>query len=124
NRTRQNLQIIQQAAGDVADTVARMREFYRQRDAQVEMQVVELNPVVLQVRDLTRARWETMPQQQGIVIDLQLDLAEELPPVQGIESEMREALINLVFNAADAMPAGGSLVIRTRRGTDGYLVVE
>ncbi len=44
---------------------------------QHELQPVQLNTIALQLRDLTRARWETMPQQQGIVIDLQLDLAEQ-----------------------------------------------
>jgi CheY-like chemotaxis protein/anti-sigma regulatory factor (Ser/Thr protein kinase) len=32
----------------------------------------------------------------------------------GIESEIREALINLIFNAVDAMPSGGVLTLRTR----------
>jgi signal transduction histidine kinase len=35
-----------------------------------------------------------------------------------IESEIREALINLIFNAVDAMPEGGTLTLRTRV-TDG-----
>src|SRR5882762_6998145 len=31
-----------------------------------------------------------------------------------VESEIREALINLIFNAVDAMPDGGTLTLRTR----------
>jgi CheY-like chemotaxis protein len=41
-------------------------------------------------------------------------LGQNLPAVAGIESEIREALINLVFNAVDAMPDGGTLTIRTK----------
>jgi len=48
------------------------------------------------------------------VIDLRLELADEVPVVMGGESELRDALINLVFNAVDAMPDGGELVLRTR----------
>lgn len=123
-RVRQSLQTIQQATSDVAKTVARMREFYRQSEGKHELQPVQLNALILQLRDLTRARWEAMPQQQGIVIDLQMDLAEGLPPVRGIEHEIREALINLIFNAVDAMPSGGTLVLRTRPGTEAQVDVE
>lgn len=38
----------------------------------------------------------------------------DLPPVTGAESEIREALTNLVFNAVDAMPRGGILALRTK----------
>jgi CheY-like chemotaxis protein len=64
--------------------------------------------------DLTRARWHDMPQQRGFVIRAQTDLAPDLPNIMGVESEIREALTNLVFNAADAMPEGGTLTLRTR----------
>jgi CheY-like chemotaxis protein/anti-sigma regulatory factor (Ser/Thr protein kinase) len=123
-RARQSLRTIQQAVSDVAETVARMREFYRPREAQHELQSVQLNTIALQLRDLTRARWESMPQQQGIVVDLQLDLADKLPAALGIESEVREAMINLIFNAVDAMPTGGKLVIRTRPAASARVSVE
>jgi signal transduction histidine kinase len=55
-----------------------------------------------------------MPQQRGFVIEMQTELEPTLPPIMGLESELREALINLVFNAVDAMPDGGTLTLRTR----------
>jgi len=123
-QARQSLQTIQQAVSDVAETVARMREFYRPREAQTDLQPVQLNTLALQIRELTRARWQAMPQQKGVVIDLQLELAQHLPDARGIENEIREALINLVFNAVDAMPDGGRLTIRTRQSADGRVCVE
>lgn len=124
DRARSALQTIQRAVGDVAATVARLREFYRQREVQTELRTVDLNALVPQVIELTRARWQTMPQQRGTVIDLRTELAPDLPPVQGIESEIREALINLIFNAVDAMPSGGVLTLRTRAGTGRQIGVE
>lgn len=124
NRARRGLQTIQQAASDVGATVARMREFYRQRDGTGEQLPIDLNRIALQMRDLTRARWETIPQQNGIVVDLQLKLSESLPAVQGVESEVREALTNLIFNAADAMPTGGSILLRTALDRKGYVHIE
>jgi signal transduction histidine kinase/CheY-like chemotaxis protein len=113
-RTREYLETTQRAIGDVAHTVARMREFYRQQEPELVLSPVDLNVLVQQVIDLTRARWSDMPLQRGIVIELRREPGQKLPPVAGIESEIREALINLVFNAVDAMPEGGKLTVRTK----------
>ena len=112
-RGRGCLETISRAIGDVANTVARMREFYRPREAEVALQPVNLNEMVRQVVDLTRARWFDMPQQLGLLIEVQTQLAPNLLDVAGLASEIREALTNLVFNAVDAMPSGGRLTLRT-----------
>lgn len=103
---------IQRAIHDVAETVARMREFYRQGDSRA-MTPLQINALLSHVVELTRVRWADMAQQSGVVIDLQMELADELPLVMGVQSEIREALTNLVINAVDAMPQGGKLVLRT-----------
>jgi len=113
-RTRNYLVTIQRAIEDVAETVARMREFYRQREPELTLSRVALNRLIQQVIELTRARWSDVPLQQGIVIRLQTELAPELPEIMGSEGEIRDALTNLVFNAVDAMPDGGTLTLRTR----------
>ena len=120
-RTREYLETIQRAVDDVAHTVTRMREFYRQREPQLTLMPVRLNELVQQVVDLTRARWSDMPQLRGTVIASRSELAEQLPAISGVESEIREALINLVFNAVDALPTGGTLTLRTKlvRGANG-----
>ncbi len=108
------LETIQRAIDDVAQTVTRMREFYRQREPQMTLVPVDMNPLVQQVIDLTRARWSDMAHQRGIVIEMQTELAPGLPAIMGAESEIREALTNLIFNAVDAMPQGGALTLRTQ----------
>jgi PAS domain S-box-containing protein len=118
-RARGYLQTIQRAIEDVTHTVARMREFYRQREPQLTLAPVRLNQMVEQVLELTRARWSDMPQQRGTAITPETDLSSALPAVMGSESEIREALTNLVFNAVDAMPEGGVLTLRTRVSGDG-----
>jgi signal transduction histidine kinase/CheY-like chemotaxis protein/HAMP domain-containing protein len=110
---RHYLEVIERAIDDVAATVARMREFYRQREPQLALSPIDANLVVQQVLDLTRARWSDMPQQRGIVIVLRTQLADALPMLPGSVGEIREALTNLVFNAVDAMPDGGTLSVRT-----------
>ncbi len=121
-RARNYLEIIARAIDDVAATVARMREFYRPREAQSTMLPMDINALVRQVVELTHARWSDMPDRNGASIELVLDLAAGLPSIPGVESEIREALINLVFNAVDAMPAGGKLTLRTRLDATGSSV--
>lgn len=113
-RARDYLETIRDAIDDVAATVDRLREFYRQRETQLTLLPVDLNRVVKQVVDLTHARWSDMPLQRGVVINMLTELASSLPAIQGIESEIRDALTNLVFNAVDAMPSGGALTLRTK----------
>jgi signal transduction histidine kinase/DNA-binding response OmpR family regulator len=124
-QARQYLPLVLRAMEDVAATVARMREFYRPREAEPALAPADLNLLVGQVVELTRARWSDMPQQRGVVISASTELSEQLPPVVAIESEIREALINLIFNAVDAMPDGGALTVRTAAaGQCAWLEVE
>jgi signal transduction histidine kinase/ActR/RegA family two-component response regulator len=113
DRARKQLEIIQRAVDDVAHTVSRMGEFYRQRPAQTQLLPVDVIAVMRDVLELTRARWSDMAQRRGAVIDTAIESGGESPIVNAIESEIREALINLVLNATDAMPDGGRLTLRT-----------
>jgi PAS domain S-box-containing protein len=124
-RGRSQLEIIQRAVDDIAQTVARMGEFYRLREPQLSLIPVDLNKLVGQVVDLTRARWSDMAQQRGAAIEMRTHLAAGLPLVAAVESQIRDALVNLVFNAVDAMPDGGPLTIRTYRvsGNSGEVVL-
>ncbi|MBN9690550.1 MAG: PAS domain-containing protein [Verrucomicrobia bacterium] len=112
---RENLKIIRQAIQDVSSTVERIREFYRPREESQPTLLVDLNEQVRRVSDLTRARWRDQTQRQGTTISLRLELDPTLPTIVGVESEIREALTNLIFNAIDAMPTGGTLTLRTQR---------
>lgn len=117
-RDRGYVEIIDRAVDDVTATVARMREFYRHREPQMELARVNINLMAQQVIDLTRARWHDMPLELGVVIDMRTELHEPLPDVMAAENEIREALTNLIFNAVDAMPAGGLLIVSTHLRED------
>jgi signal transduction histidine kinase/PAS domain-containing protein/ActR/RegA family two-component response regulator len=114
---RQRLTVINRAIEDVGDTVARMRTLYRPHDAELRLAPVDLNDLLKQVTELTRARWSDIPQEHGVVIELVMELAADLPAIMGAETEIRDALTNLIFNAVDAMAKGGTLTLRTRAKT-------
>jgi signal transduction histidine kinase/DNA-binding response OmpR family regulator len=119
------LRIIQRAAEGVGQTVARMRGFYRPRNEESEMSVLDLAQLASEVIELTRVRWENMPQEHGKVIELDVNLATPSPLVRGEAQDIRDAITNLIFNAVDAMPEGGrlSVSVGARRVRGGEAVV-
>jgi signal transduction histidine kinase/ActR/RegA family two-component response regulator len=124
-RARDQLGVIQRAIEDVSRTVQRMRAFYMPRGLELTLAPVEVNQIILQVVDLTRARWANMPLERGIVIHVNTDLEPGLPHILGAENEIRDALTNLLLNAVDAMPEGGDITFRTRSDSrDGNVIIE
>ncbi len=113
------LERIQQAAIDGAATVRRLHTFARAREAQTEL--VDLAAVVREVAELTRPSWAAAAQERGKPIEMVVEAAP-VPPVLGNAAELREVLVNLVQNALDALPQGGTVWLRTMRAGDEVLV--
>ncbi len=107
------LRVIERAALDGAETVRRILGFARVLpDAQYVP--VDLSTLLPEVLEVTRPRWKDEAQGRGAAIAAGLAL-EPVPPVRGNPAELREVLVNLIFNAVDAMPQGGNLTLGTRR---------
>ena len=111
---RRYLEVIKQAGKDIAQIVARMREFYRRRNESEPLVQVDLNQIIQEVIELTRPRWRDMSQRDGVSIEIRQELERPLPLLSSDPSELREALINLVFNSVDALPQGGVITLVTR----------
>lgn len=122
-KSRERLSIVQQAIAAVVQTVTRLREFCRPRETEAVRESVNLNALVQESVALTRARWQTMSMGKGISIQTELELADGLPVIQGSASEIRDAIINLIFNAVDAMPQGGTISLQTE-ALSNYTSVE
>ncbi|HEV8481222.1 MAG TPA: GAF domain-containing protein [Candidatus Eisenbacteria bacterium] len=107
-----SLLVIEQTALDGAHTVKRIQEFTRVRHDE-SRESVNLNQVLLQVIDLTRSAWQAEAKAHGVHIQVATDL-ECGQPVNGSAAELREVFTNIVLNAVDALPQGGTLTLTTR----------
>jgi CheY-like chemotaxis protein/anti-sigma regulatory factor (Ser/Thr protein kinase) len=91
-----------------------MREFYRRRSDTEPLEKVNLNQIIEEVIELARPRWRDVSQREGVSIHIQCELEPNLPVLLSEPSDIREALINLIFNAVDALPQGGVITLATR----------
>ena len=98
--------------------IGRFSEFSKM--PQPQLQRVQVNDVVIAVSRLFQAQFQVAGR-GAIVCHLQLD--DELEPIAADPELLHRAFSNLVLNAMDAMPQGGSLTLRTRND-DGKVVVE
>jgi signal transduction histidine kinase/ActR/RegA family two-component response regulator len=110
------LRTAQRAAEEIAQIVQRMREFYR--DTSPERLPVHVQALVQNAVRLTEPRWRTMPQSSGVVINVGTAVEPDLPPIDGSEAQLSRALVNVIVNAVEAMPKGGTLSVRAYRSPD------
>jgi signal transduction histidine kinase len=99
---------IVQAAQDATHVVSRLRDFYRPAEKGDVRAPVCLSAMCEQVAGFTAPKWQARGN-----IEVLTDCSE-VPKVLGSAPELREVLTNLVFNAVDAMPQGGTITMRTR----------
>jgi signal transduction histidine kinase/ActR/RegA family two-component response regulator len=119
-KIKKGLQIIIKTAEDGARTVKRIQDFARQRRSQ-DFEPVATDQLLLDVKDMTRPRWKDSAEANNAYISAVLSI-ESNSQVMGDESELREVLVNMVFNAIDAMPQGGTLTLASRDEGDHVLV--
>jgi PAS domain S-box-containing protein len=74
---------------------------------------VSINEIAQEAIRMTSPRWKDEPESRGVDIKI-LTQFGEIPPIQGTESGLHEIFTNLIFNAVDAMPQGGTISIESR----------
>lgn len=118
---RRGLEIIETAALDGANTARRIQNFSR-LNQELHLTSVDVNEIVRDCLDLTSSRWREDALAKGISYQIETSLNPGAT-VLADPSELREVFVNLLFNALDAMPTGGTIQITTR-SKDGQVVIE
>jgi len=109
--THEGLHAIEQAARDGARTVERVQDFVRAKRVE-GFKPIDLNAVVHELAQITETRLKQEAEFRDVHVELKR-IAGRIEPIEADERELREALTNIVFNAIDAMPRGGTLTIET-----------
>ncbi|MEX5216953.1 MAG: cache domain-containing protein [Nitrospira sp.] len=77
------------------------------------------------VEDVARsALWQWQAQGGMERLRVETRFGSGLPAVRIDPEQMKEALVNLLMNAREAMPSGGRVTMTTRRGNNGFVEVE
>ena len=118
---RDQLSTVRRAALDGAALVRKIQRYIRHENER-RFSLLDLSDLVEEVASLTRPYWFNEPRRQGIAIRLKKSL-EPVPPLLGDEAELREVFVNLILNAVQAMPEGGTLTLSTYVADD-HVVAE
>ena len=108
-KMKRGLEIIVKSARDGAKTVKRIQDFARQRSER-DFELVDVDQMLLDVSEITRPRWRDGAEARNVQINLALRNNCGVY-VHGDVSELRDVLVNVIFNAVHAMPMGGNLAI-------------
>jgi len=118
-----NLEQMLEAATLGAGTVKRLQTFANMRAdvTEGEAAVLDMATTARHAAEVSKPLWKSDLEKRGIKIDVQLDL-EDGCLVKGQENEMFEVIVNLIRNAAEAMPQAGDIEVKTYREADEVVV--
>lgn len=106
-----SIQTIETTAEDGASLIEKLQRYIRE-DTQKHFERVVLSSLIEDCITITQPYWYNEPRRQGIEIDVERQLGD-VPDVMGAASELREVFVNLILNAVQAMPDGGTITFET-----------
>jgi PAS domain S-box-containing protein len=106
-----SLDIINNHIQRITDIVRQMSTFSRPDSTNIKY--AQLNDILRSSLDLMR-----LDKRMKSTIEIAVNLDPELPKTMIDEGQISQIFINIILNALDAMPEGGTLRVATRRGSD------
>lgn len=110
--TSKSLEVIIQAVADGSQTLRRILDFARREQAK-EFAPLDLTELISTSVEIAKPKWQRKSAAGQGGIDVRVETRSPVH-VLGEKAELREVVLNLLFNAVDAMPEGGEIEIGTR----------
>jgi signal transduction histidine kinase/ActR/RegA family two-component response regulator/predicted negative regulator of RcsB-dependent stress response len=114
----QGLELIIKSAEDGAQIIRRIQDFARKRPSR-EFEPISIAELLKDAAEMSRPRCEARPDAAPVRLVLSTDCKAF---VKGDEVELREVLVNMIYNAVDAMPAGGEICLGTEETRDRVVI--
>ena len=112
------LELIIKSAEDGAHIIRRIQDFARQRPSR-EFETITIADLLKDACEMTRPRWESRSEFAPIRFALHADCKAY---IKGDPVELREVLVNMIYNAVDAMPSGGEVRVSTQENRDHVII--
>ena len=112
------LELIIKSAEDGAHIIRRIQDFARQRPSR-EFETITIGELLKDACEMTRPRWESRSEFAPLRFALHSDCNAY---VQGDPVELREVLVNMIYNAIDAMPSGGEVRVSTQESRERVVI--
>ena len=112
------IEMIIKSAEDGAHIIRRIQDFARKQPSR-RFQMVSVAALMKDVCEMSRPRWESRVEGPQIRVSLVADCTAS---VMGDAVELREVLVNMIYNAIDAMPSGGEIRMGSQE-TNGRVVL-
>ena len=112
------LELIIKSAEDGAHIIRRIQDFARQRPSR-EFESIAVAELLKDACEMTRPRWESRSEFAPIRFALHADCQAN---INGDPVELREVLVNMIYNAVDAMPSGGEVRVSTQETRDRVVI--
>jgi signal transduction histidine kinase/ActR/RegA family two-component response regulator len=120
-RVREMVEITARAALEGGHALRGLLTFVRSQELMAEAEHLDVGELLQDAARLTAPRWRDAPQAEGRPIHLTVDAPPDLC-VNGSPPALREAITNLIFNAVDALPRGGSIQLLARRQAERVVI--
>jgi len=117
------LSIIKKAADDGAEIARNMLKFTKTNQGAKAVVSCDIRDLISQSIDFTMPRWKNEAQVKGVIYKMDTEDMKSIPSIMCNPTEIREVFVNIINNALDAMPEGGSLTFRTWCGDNIIFVV-